>query len=265
MIPKIIHYCWFGDKPKPHSVLRCIESWKKHCPDFEIREWTERDCDVAQNKYTRQAYEAKAWGFVPDYIRLWIIYHHGGIYLDTDVQIIRSISPLLKEIAFCGFEKNSYSGAKYVNFGQGFGAEKNNPVIKAHMNIYQQLKFMNEDGSLNRTPSQHYTTRVLEKYGLNKSLNEIQRLPEITVYPEDYFCPKDFVNGLVQVTKNTYSIHHFDASWYDEDMQQRKIARWKTAKQEYVLDYLLHLPNHILIGVLGKEKYAKLKKHIKGE
>lgn len=260
MIPNIIHYCWFGDKPKPHSVLRCIESWKKHCPDFEIREWTERDFDVTQNEYTRQAYEAKAWGFVPDYIRLWIIFNHGGFYLDTDVQVIKNLSPLCSYPAFAGFENN-----EQVALGLGFGAEARNPVIEAQMKEYETLQFINPDGTYNKTPSPKYTTRIMKKLGLERCNGSIQDLCDIVILPIDYLCPKDFYSGITKITENTYSIHHYDASWYDEDMQKRKIERWKKAKKEYVEDYLLHLPNHILIGVLGKDKYAKLKKFIKGE
>lgn len=258
MIPKVIHYCWFGGAPKPKSVLRCISSWKKYCPDFEIREWSEKDFDVGQNEYTQQAYSIKAWGFVPDYIRLWIVYNYGGIYLDTDVQVLKDLTPLLANKAYAGFEDN-----EFVNFGQGFGAEKGNPVIEAHMRMYDSLCFINEDGSLNKTASPRYTTKCLREWGLQNDTGGIQQLEHITVYPKDYFCPKNFYSGLVNVTDNTYSIHQFDASWYDETAQIAKKNRWKEERIKTVKEYWRYLPNRILLKLLGETRYEKLKQVLK--
>ena len=139
-IPKVIHYCWIGGKTKPESVIKCIESWKQYCPDYEIKEWNENNLNIESNVYSKQAYEEKAWGFVTDYFRLWIIYNYGGIYLDTDVQIIRSFDSLLKGPAFAGFEKGSENeeGA-FVNLGEGFGAVAGNEIIGAHMKLYDNL------------------------------------------------------------------------------------------------------------------------------
>lgn len=253
-IPKIIHYCWFGGAPKPTSVLRCIDSWRKYCPDFEIREWTEKDFDISQNEYTRQAYEAKAWGFVPDYIRLWIIYHYGGIYLDTDVQIIKDLSPLLENSAFMGFED-----ASHINLGQGFGAETGNEVILDNMRLYDTLRFINEDGTLNKTPSPIYTTNILLAHGLQQNIDAIQFIDGVSIYPSEYFCPKSFFTGITTVTPNTYSIHQFDASWYTEEQEIAKQARWKRKKREYLVDYIIHIPNRILRKLLGDHLYKKLK------
>lgn len=258
MIPKVIHYCWFGGTPKPQSVLRCIRSWKKYCPDFEIREWTEKDFDVTQNKYTQQAYEAKAWGFVPDYIRLWIIYHYGGIYMDTDVQVLKSLTPLLVHNAYAGFERETR-----VNFGQGFGAEKGNPVIKAHMEMYDSLCFLNKDGSINKTPSPEYTTQCLQQFGLKSDTGVIQELPGITVYPQEYLCPKSFISGLTTVTPNSYSIHQFDASWYDDKQQEAKKQRWKKAKQKRRKNKLKQLLRVTLQRLLGDARFAALKQRIR--
>lgn len=261
MIPKVIHYCWFGDSPKPKSVLRCIDSWKKHCPDFEIREWTEKDFDVAQNEYTKQAYEAKAWGFVPDYIRLWIIYNYGGFYLDTDVQVIKDLSPLCENSAFAGFEDS-----KQVALGLGFGAEAGNPIIEAHMKMYDSLRFLEEDGSYNKTPSPRYTTQLLKKLGLRDDNCEVQNLGDMVICPKEYFCPKDFVTGLTTVTKNTFSIHHYDASWFSEEQQMEKNKRWaewvkiRRAERKH---YIMHIPNRILMTALGKERYENLKRRLK--
>ena len=257
-IPKVIHYCWFGGAEKPKSVNRCIESWKKHCPDYEIREWSEKEFDVTQNKYCLQAYEAKAWGFVPDYIRLWIIYNNGGIYLDTDVQVIKSFDTLLANKAFAGFERGTEDDKRgfYVNFGQGFGAEPRNNIIKEHLELYNDIDYRLPDGSYNRTPSPQYTTKVLEDHGLDRKKNTTQNLDEITIYSDDFFCPKSFATGLIKKTNNTYSIHQFDGSWYSDDEQNQKTKFWRSAKR----DYIIHLPNRILKKILGDSLYEDLKR-----
>lgn len=250
-IPKIIHYCWLGGNPKPQSVLRCIDSWRKYCPDYEIREWNESNLDISTNDYTRQAYEAKAWGFVPDYLRLWIVYTYGGIYLDTDVQIIRSFDPLLKERGFAGFEDN-----EHISLGLGFGAEAGNPVIAEQMQVYKDLCFVCEDGSQNRTPSPQYSTAVMKSLGFQTNDGTIQRINGFACYPPEYFCPKSFTTGMVKLTRNTYSIHQFDASWYSEEEQAQKQKYWKDAQK----DYWIHLPNRIVRRILGDERTEKLKR-----
>lgn len=262
MIPKVIHYCWFGGAPKPESVLRCIDSWKKKCPDFEIREWNEDNIDVSMNEYTRQAYEEKCWGFVPDYLRLWIIYNYGGIYLDTDVQVVKNMTPLLTNKGYAGYEADT---GKMVAFGLGFGAEAGNPLIEEHMQLYDNLQFRLPDGSLNKVASPIYSTKLLEEHGLDRGKAGIQILQDFVVYPEDYFCPKSFETGLTRRTKNTYSIHHYDASWYTEE---ERVA-WK--KGQIIRRFLvpLYKLNQIrydyMRKVLGEERYENLKKIIKGK
>jgi len=206
-IPKTIHYCWFGRNPLDELSLKCIESWKKYCPDYEIVKWTEDNYDVTKNKYMYDAYINKKWGFVPDYARLDIIYEHSGIYLDTDVEIIRNFDGLLENTAFVGFEDE-----KGVNFGSGFGAEKGLKVIKKIMREYEKIEFIKQDGSLNLTPSPKYQTDYLLKNGL-KLDNSYQKIDGITIYPTEYFNPKDWFSGKIIPSNNTYSIHHFNASW----------------------------------------------------
>lgn len=259
-IPKIIHYCWLGGKSKPESVLRCIASWKKYCPDYEVWEWNESNLDVAINPYTKQAYDAGAWGFVPDFLRLWIVYTYGGIYLDTDVQIVRSFDALLKYPAFAGFERGtSDTLGSYVNFGQGFGAEVGNEVIAAHMKIYDELLYKLADDTFNRVASPYYTTNVLENYGLNRKENRIQNLGVIVIFPDEYFCPKSFATGMVQKTINTFSIHQFDGSWYSEEEQILR-KQWEKAARQ---DYLIHLPNRLIRRILGDEIVERLKLFLK--
>lgn len=216
-IPKIIHYCWVGGNPKPQSVLYCIESWKRLCPDYEIREWNETNYDFTKNEYMRQAYEAKKWGFVPDYARLDIVYTYGGIYFDTDVELLQSLDGLLDREGFMGFE-NTGDGEFFVNCGHGFGAVPHNEVIRQARDLYDQVSFLKEDGTPNLLASPYYTTQSLRQIGL-KQENRDQQLPGMTVYASDVLCPKNFRTGKVKRTSRTVSIHHFTASWVDEKIR----------------------------------------------
>ena len=218
MIPKIIHYCWVGNAPKPKSVLYCIESWKKFCPDYEIKEWNESNYDFSKNHYMKQAYDAKKWGFVPDYARLDIIYQYGGIYLDTDVELVKSFDELLDQDAFMGFE-NTGDGEYFVNCGQGFGAVPKHEIIRAARDLYDDLDFINSDGTLNMLASPHYTTQTLCEFGLEQKDKE-QKLLNMTIYKSDVLCPKNFRTGKLNVTDKTISIHHFTASWLDDQIKK---------------------------------------------
>lgn len=284
-IPKIIHYCWFGNNPKPVSVLKCIESWKKCCPDYEIKEWSEKNINFDEMcDYCRQSYEKKAWGFVPDYIRLWIIYKYGGVYLDTDVELIKRLDDnIMNNKAFAGIEvSDKNSDGSCVALGLGFGAEPGNPFIYRHMKLYEDINFINEDGSLNRKPSPLYTTELLLKDGFNDKENVVQKLEDIIIYPTEYFCPKDYISGAINITPNTYSIHHYDASWFDEKEQKMKKKRWKNAKvgnavkkvvkpfvgeekAESIKDKIQegHLLNRVVMKVVGMKRYEKLKSKLK--
>lgn len=213
-IPKIIHYCWVGGNPKPQSVLYCIESWKKYCPDYEIKEWNETNYDFEKNQYMKEAYDAKKWGFVPDYARLDIVYNYGGIYLDTDVEMVRSFDDLLENDSFFGFEdtgENTY----FVACGLGFGASKNNQLIKKLRDYYDNVSFLNSDGTLNLTPAPRHNISIFAEYGVVMN-NRLQKIKGNVFYPAEYFCPKIFKTGELTCTKNTFSIHHFSASWMDE-------------------------------------------------
>lgn len=221
MIPKIIHYCWFGNGKIPDADLIRIEEWKRICPDFKIVLWNEDNFDIKINSYMYDAYIQRKWGFVPDFARLYIVYNFGGVYLDTDVQIIKPINKLLDNQAFFGFESRNF-----VNLGHGFGAEPKNPVLKLMLEDYEQLNFINIDGSLNLTPSPHYQTEILKKLGLRCN-GSLQKIMGATIYPEDYFNPKDFKTGRINITQNTYSIHHFNMSWQsDEKKKLKRYQQW---------------------------------------
>lgn len=221
MIPKEIHYCWFGGKPLPEQAQKCIASWKKYCPEYKIKEWNETNVDLDSVDYMREAYEEKAWGFVPDVARLQIIYEHGGIYLDTDVEALRSFDPLLGDGAFMGLENG-----KYVALGLGFGAERNHPLIKRLLDDYEGRHFRNADGTLNRTPAPKIQKSFFHEAGLIEK-NILQTVCGAVVYPSEYFCPKSNLTGVLTLTDHTYSIHHYDASWFTEEEQAKRAVRHK--------------------------------------
>ena len=259
MIPKKIHYCWVGGNPLPDSALKCIKSWKKHCPDYEIVEWNESNYDFTSVPYMKEAYEAKKWGFVPDYARLDIIYQHGGIYLDTDVEIVRSFDPLLSLLGFAGFQDGSL-----VALGLGFGAEAGNPVIKELMNGYADLHFISAVGEPDLTPSPKLNTEVLTaRCGLAAN-GEYQQLDGMTVFPPEYFCPKSFDDGTLRKTKNTYSIHHFDASWFSDESRQKMLEGWKRRQKRARKLRRREIFGGFFRKLFGDERWEKIKNRIFG-
>ncbi len=220
MIPKVIHYCWFGRNPKPDSVLRFIQTWKKKMPDYEIKEWNEDNFDVSKCQYMADAYKEKKWAFVSDYARIDVIYNYGGIYLDTDVEVVRPFDDLLGEEMFCGFEsrdplmdklKKEYEES--VNLGLGYGAIKGHPALKDILDLYAGLSFYNADGSLNLVACPHYQTLVLKKYGLVAN-RKTQRFDRGVAFSPEYFCPQsNITDEMLYLTSKTYSIHHFSGTW----------------------------------------------------
>ena len=212
MIPKVIHYCWFGGNPLPELSLRCIESWKKYCPDYEIIEWNESNYNIESAPlYVRQAYEAKKWAFVSDYVRLDLIYKYGGIYLDTDVELISSLDPFLDNDCFMGLETDIY-----IATGLGFGAISRHKAIKELMGLYDDMPFVNKDGTLNLTTCPIITTDYYVGKGFIRE-DKKQEIENTVIYPSEYFCPKDYITHECSITRKTVSIHHFDASWLDDE------------------------------------------------
>lgn len=221
LIPKKIHYCWFGHNPIPDKNKKWMESWSKFCPDYEIIEWNESNYDITKNQYMYQAYQAGKWGFVPDYARLDIIYNYGGIYLDTDVELIDNIDDLLYQKAFAGFESD-----KYVNFGLGFGAQKGNFIIKALMDNYNERNFIKEDGTLDLIASPVIQTEALKVMGLRID-GEYQVLDDITIYPEKMLCGKSLSTKRIKLKTYTKSIHHYDGIWLDAAVRNKAKEREK--------------------------------------
>lgn len=206
-IPPTIHYCWFGKKELPDLYKRCIESWRRHCPEYRIVEWNEDTCDIGENLFAKQAYESGIYGFVPDYFRLKIIYEHGGVYLDTDVELIKNLDDLRYNEAFCGMQ-----GPGEAALGLGFGAVKRHPVIGNLLKRYQTAQFQKADGTFEETASPVWQTTDLRRLGMRYG-TAMQEVCGMTVYPMEVLSPKNLLTGEVHITNYTYAIHHYDGSW----------------------------------------------------
>lgn len=256
-IPKIIHYCWFGRNPKNKSVEKCINSWKKFCPDYQIIEWNEDNFSVEDNLYCRQAYDLKKWAFATDYARLWIVYNYGGIYLDTDVELIKPIDDLLECNCFIGRQQGFQ-----VNTGAGFGACKNHPLIKRMMEDYNDIPFVKEDGEMDLWTCPHRNSQWLFENGLKKD-NSYQEIADAHIYPIEYFSPKDPWTRKIKITKNTYSIHHCSATWNEGESKKEHLKRYFASSVANIFDFIVHIPNKILKMIFGKSRYEKFKKKLK--
>ena len=223
MIPKIIHYCWFGRNPLPESAVKCIDSWKKFFPDYEIKEWNEDNFDVNIIPYTREAYEAKKYAFVSDYARMWILYHHGGLYFDTDVEVIKSMDDIVARGPFMGIEVEATSGTTpLVAPGLGLGVNPGLGLYKEILEYYAPLHFLSEDGSFNQVTVVKHVTNVLVENGL-KQTNELQEVAGVWIYPREYFNPLDDNTGKLVITENTRSIHWYTKTWLNK---QNPIRTW---------------------------------------
>lgn len=253
MIPKVIHYCWFGGNTKPASVLKCIESWKKYCPDYEIREWNEENFPVGDNLYCKQAYEAKKWAFATDYARLVIVYNNGGIYLDTDVEVIKPLDDLLNHKFFIGRQQGFQ-----VNTGSGFGAEKGHPVLKRMIDDYEGIPFISKDGEMDLLTCPKRNSQWLFENGMRND-DSFQEIHGVTIYPTEYFSPFDVWSGRMNVTDKTYSIHHCDATWNPDENKKSRKLRFLKYRLMSAADFIIHIPNRILRLILGEDGYNKLK------
>lgn len=220
VIPRKIHYCWFGGGELPEKYRNYIESWKKYCPDYEIIRWDESNYDVSKNRYMKQAYNHGKWAFVSDYARVDIIYQYGGIYLDTDVELIASYDEFLKWDMFCGFEDT-----RVVNWGLGFGAVKGHEMLRALLDIYETRDFVRKDGAMDLTGCPVLQTFMMERYGF-KMNGRPQKLGNIVVYPKEFFAPFNHIAGFGRITENTHSIHHYEGSWIDA-IAKRGLHKWE--------------------------------------
>lgn len=246
MIPKVIHYCWFGGNPLPKSALKCIASWRKYLPDYEIKEWNESNFDVNIIPYTAEAYKAKKYAFVSDYARFWILYKYGGLYFDTDVEVVKNMDDIIAKGPFMGCENEAKAGATPAQLGVapglGLGVNPGLGLYGEILDIYKDKHYILPDGTYSRETVVTITTDLLCKYGL-KNISDIQEVAGVLIYPKEYFCPKDYATGRLDLTANTASIHHYDASWLP----------WYVL-MEHKLCYQLHLPCK---DVLNKLFYTK--------
>lgn len=236
-IPKIIHYCWFGKGEMPEAAKKYIESWKKNCPNYIIKEWNEDNFDITSNKYVQQAYESKKYAFVTDYVRLFALYNEGGIYMDTDVEVLKPLDSFLGHKAFSSFENNDSIPTGLM------ASEKKGEWVKSLLDEYNDISFIKDDGTLDTTTNVIRITNLTEaKYGLVRK-SSYQDLGVVTLYPHEYFCPKDWDSGEIHLTENTYAIHHFSGSWHT-----KKERKYLELKDKYIKKYGYEK---------GKEKFLK--------
>ena len=266
MIPKIIHYCWFGRNPLPPLALECIASWKKYLPDYEIKEWNEDNFDVNIIPYTAEAYKQNKYAFVSDYVRFWIMYKYGGIYFDTDVEVIRPMDDIIAKGCFLGFEVDpdgENTPGKYaprfcfaVNPGVGFGMEKEHPFMKKMLDLYESISFLvpPKDIAWYKTIVA-YTTEALCEQGLRNSKGIqccfCEGNDSITVYPSEYFAPINVVSGRLHITDNTRTIHRYMGSW-----SASKVSVKGLGVRELLLAIRGNMPEWVLI-MMNKIKRRK--------
>ena len=272
MIPKIIHYCWFGRNPLPPLAEKCIASWREFLPDYEIKEWNEDNFDVNINPYTAEAYKAKKYAFVSDYARFWILYQYGGLYFDTDVEIIKSIDDIVERGPFMGCERYAdNSGSKGAttlgvapglglganpglglgaNPGLGLGANPGLGLYKKFLERYDTLDFKQEREK-NKTIV-HYTTELLVSEGLSNT-SDIQYVGGIYVYPKEYFCPINQTTHRINITDNTRSIHHYAATWTDKT----QMGGVKRFLQPFIPEALLLMWHNFKMSRKQKKRFPR--------
>lgn len=218
---KTIHYCWFGKGEKSPIIKKCIQSWRTYFPDWNIVEWNETNCDINAVRYTRQAYDAKKYAFVSDYFRFKVLDEQGGLYFDTDVEVIRSFGSLLDQEAFSGFETEEYVAPGLVLYSK----EPNHPIIHEARQWYENHSFLDENGTRIRINVCGMFTEILSSYGLKKNGN-LQSCGGMKIFPKEYFCPFDDATGVLTKTQNTFAIHWYAKSW----MSKKKIIRNKITR-----------------------------------
>lgn len=239
-IPKIIHYCWFGKGDKPDLIKKCIESWKENLIDYKFIEWNEENFKIESNNFVKEAYYAKKYAFVSDYVRAYALYNYGGIYLDTDVEVFKSFDDLLDNKSFWGFEEKNFIGTSTI------GSIPKNKFLKEFLNSYEKKGFKQKDGTYNMDTNVYIVTEMLKKYGL-KTNGNYQVIYEIgVVYPQTYFSPYDYINCRYKNSNDTYAMHHFYKSWLPVSTRIK-------SKVKYILS-----------KIIGGDNVAKLRERIQG-
>lgn len=252
MIPKIIHFCWFGRGKMSPLMIKCINSWKKHCPDYRIIEWNEDNFDVDSTPWTRQAYEAKKYAFVADYVRLYALKEFGGVYLDTDQELVKPLDPFLNKTFFLGVMDEQ------VNTGL-IGADKHSPILAECFDYYRDREFM-VDGKYDQTPNTKWMTELLVGKGL-EIRDEYQRVGEVEIYPRTYFCPTNCDSIKTYHSPETVAIHHWAMTWRSEKAK-KSFARARRHQRKWykAYIYLRYLPNRAVRAIFGNDAIDRLKK-----
>lgn len=208
LIPKNIHYCWFGNKPMSETIIKCLQSWKFYLPKYKLMLWNEQNFDIHSNSFTKEAYKCEKYAFVSDYVRLFVLYNYGGIYMDTDVEVLKNLDKFLKYPAFSGFENSDFIPTGII------GAQKRHPWIKRFLDYYKERSFYKENGNMDLYANVRFMTDIsIKEYGLIRN-NQFQILKDnVYMFPNDYFCPKVWETKELILTPNSHTIHHFEASW----------------------------------------------------
>lgn len=221
-IPKVIHYCWFGKKEKSELIKKCMESWKRFLPDYKIIEWNEDNFDVNVCKYVREAYQKKKWAFVSDYVRLYALYNHGGIYFDTDVEILRPLDIFLQHDFFTGFESKDSPITAVI------AAAKGNNLIKEFLAGYSKRTFVRESGELDLTPNTQTITKAMLEKGIKRNgRKQWIENENAVIYPQIYFCPNSLSMIWGHMSSKSYAVHHFDGSWLDASQRRNSRLPWR--------------------------------------
>lgn len=214
MIPKVIHYCWFGRGQMPGLAIKCIESWKKFLPDYELKLWNEDNFDLSMNPYAQEAYNLRKYAFVTDYVRLYALYHEGGIYMDTDVEVLQSLDKFLDLPAFSGFESDGFVPTGIM------ASEKHGFWAKEQLGYYDNRHFILPDGSMDMTTNTQTISRIMQSNGFELKNGYKIYKNCMHMFPYEYFSPLQY--GKIVLTPNTHCIHHFASSWNPDKRKLKK-------------------------------------------
>ncbi len=237
---KVIHYCWFGRGEKPKLTQKCIATWKKKLPDYEIREWNEDNFDLSACRFAEDAYNDRNFAFVSDYVRAKVLYEQGGIYFDTDVEVLQSFDRFLDDSFFAGFEEKAFVGTCVM------GTEPHSPLLSEYISHYENAEYFNADGSKYTDTNVLLLTRLLEEKGLQRDDSEQLVDGYIKIYPRTFFSPYDYINGINYITDDSFAIHHFVQSWLPKKTRLKSAAKRK------------------IIKLIGGENVKKIREKISG-